>query len=57
MRILVRGRVLRVEKSLCWEEEVLGGTWEGGGVGDVELAAALAPLCVDVDREERRRSG
>ena len=59
MRILARGRVLREEKSLCWEEEVLGGTWEGGGVGEVELAAAaaLAPLCVDVDREERRRSG
>ena len=28
MRILVRGGVLREEKSLCWEEEVLGGTRE-----------------------------
>ena len=55
MRILVRGRLLREEKSLCCEVEVLGGTWEGGGVGEAELALAL--LCAAADREERRRSG
>lgn len=58
MRIRV---LLREEKSLCWEADVVEGTWEeGGGVG-VELGVvaelALGLLCAGVDREERRRSG
>jgi hypothetical protein len=61
VRILV---LLREEKSLCCEADVVERTWEegGGGVGvevgvEAELALALGLLGAGVDREERRRSG
>jgi hypothetical protein len=60
VRILVRGRVLREEKSLCCGVGVVERTWEGGGGGvgvGVEVGLALGLLCADVDREARRRSG
>ena len=59
MRILV---LLREEKSLCCEADVVERTWEGGGGGvgvelGVEAELALGLLGAGVDREERRRSG
>jgi hypothetical protein len=63
VRILV---LLREEKSLCCEADVVERTWEGGGGGigvelgvelGVEAELALGLLGAGVDREERRRSG
>jgi hypothetical protein len=59
VRILV---LLREEKSLCCEADVVERTLEegGGGVGvevGVEAGLALGLLGAGVDREERRRSG
>jgi hypothetical protein len=57
VRILV---LLREEKSLCCEPDVVETAGGGGGVGvepGVEAGLALGLLGAGVDREERRRSG
>jgi len=63
VRILV---LLREEKSLCGEADVVERTLEGGRGGaevrvgsgfGVEAELALGLVCAGVDREERRRSG